>query len=169
MTLHQRLRSGNCVRGTINTGGKSHETINDTITELQARNRPDLLTLGYNFAGLVLTDEIDQQWLKERFSKVQDIFEGSWVFQEMTAKSLEKGIEKGREEGRQLALQALQTMQQAAIGIVAARFPELEELARTTISAINDLNRLQMLIIELSTSSSQEHTKRLLLLLAPSA
>ena len=59
---------------------------------------------------------------------MQDILEGSWVYQEMTAKSLEKGrqqgleegLEKGREEGRQ---QGIQAAQQIAISIVTARFP----------------------------------------------
>jgi hypothetical protein len=45
----------------LTRAGKSLETIEDMITELQARNRPDLLTLGYNFAGLVLTEEVDKQ------------------------------------------------------------------------------------------------------------
>src|SRR5690348_11041051 len=45
----------------LTQAGKSHQTIEDMITELQARNRPDLLTLAYNFAGLVFTDEMDQQ------------------------------------------------------------------------------------------------------------
>ncbi len=150
----------------LTQAGKSHETIDDMITELVARNRADLLTLGYNFAGLVLTDEIDKQWLRERFSKVQDIIEGSWVYQETIEKGLEKGREEGREEGRQ---QALQTVQQTAIRIVAARFPELEQLAKAIIVTISDLNQLQTLIIELSISSGQEHVKHLLLSLVSAA
>lgn len=129
------------------------------ITELQARNRPDLLTLGYNFAGLVFTDEMDQQWLKERFEKMQDMMEGSWVYQEMTAKSLEKGREEGRQQG----------LQQAAMSIVTARFPALEQLAKVIIASVSDLSRLEVLIVELSTSSSQEQTKQLLLSLVSAA
>ena len=155
----------------LTQAGKSHQTIEDMITELQVRNRPDLLTLGYNFAGLIFTDEIDQQWLKERFRNMEDIMEGSWVYQEMTAKSLEKGrqegleegLEKGREEGRQLGLQ------QAAINIVAARFPRLEQLAKVIIATISDLDRLDVLIVELSVSSSQEQTKEILLSLVSAA
>jgi len=145
----------------LTKGGKNRETVDDMVTELVARNRSDLLELGRNFAGLIFTDEVDKQWLKERFSKVQDILEESWVYQETLQKGIEQGIEqgleKGREEGRQLALQ------QTAISIAAARFPELERLARLIIAAISDLNRLQVLIVELSMSSSQEHAKELLL------
>ena len=157
----------------LTQAGKSRETVDDMICELVARDRPDLLALGHHCAGLIFTDEIDKQWLKERFSQVQNIFEESWVYQETIQKGreegLEKGLEQGREEGRQLALQAIQTVQQAAIGIVAERFPELEDIARAAIATISDLNRLQMLIIELSASSSLERTKRILHLLGPSA
>ncbi len=102
---------------------------------------------------------------------MEDIMEGSWVYQEITAKSLEKGrqegleegLEKGREEGRQLGLQ------QAAINIVAARFPRLEQLAKVIIATISDLDRLDVLIVELSVSSSQEQTKEILLSLVSAA
>jgi flagellar biosynthesis/type III secretory pathway protein FliH len=96
-----------------------------------------------------LKDEINRQWLKERFSKVREIIEQSWVYQET--------IEKGREEGRQQALQ------QTAIGIVAARFPELGQFATEIVETISDPNRLQTLTIELSIVSSQERAKELLL------
>jgi hypothetical protein len=86
---------------------------------------------------------------------MQDIMEGSWVYQEMTAKSLEKG----RQEG----------LQQAAIRIVAARFPKLEQLAKVIITTITDLDRLDVLIVELSVSSSQEQTKEILLSLVSAA
>lgn len=139
----------------LTRAGKSRQTIEDMIAELQARNRPDLLTLGYNFAGLIFTNETDQQWLKERFRNMEDIMEGSWVYQEMTARSLEKG----RQEG----------LQQAAISIVAARFPTLEQLAKVIVATITDLHRLEVLIVELSVSSSQEQTKEILLSLVSAA
>lgn len=125
------------------------------ITELVARNCSDLLELGHFCAGLVLKDEINRQWLKERFSKVQEIIEESWVYQET--------IEKGLQQGRQQALQ------QTAIGIVAARFPELEQFAKEIIETISNANRLQTLTIQLSVTPSQEHAKELLLSLVSAA
>jgi len=88
---------------------------------------------------------------------------------------LEEGLEQvreraraqGREEGRQQG--ALQTAQQIAISIVTARFPALEQLAKAIITTLSDLNRLEVLIVELSTSSSQEQTKQLLLSLVSAA
>src|SRR4051812_3275302 len=50
-------------------------------------------------------------------------------------------------------------LQQAAIRIVAACFPELEQLATKIIKQITDLKQLNKLIIELSTASSQERAK----------
>ena len=96
----------------------------------------------------IFKDEFDKQWLEERFKNVQEIIESSWVYQE----TLEKGIEKGRK-----ALQA------TACRIVAARFPELEQLAKEIVETIKDLDQLQMLVVELSIVSSQEHAKQLLL------
>ena len=54
-------------------------------------------------------------------------------------------------------------MQQAAIDMVIARFPELESLARPQITAVSNLERLQHLIIDLSISHNQEEMERVLL------
>jgi predicted transposase YdaD len=139
-------------------GGKNLATVDDMITELIVRNRQDLLGLAKFCAGLVFTDEANQHQIEERFDKVQDIIETSWVYQGT--------LQKGREEGRQ---QGIQTAQRMAVNIVAARFPELELLARAIITTICDLQRLEVLVVELSTSSSQEDTKQLLLSLVSTA
>jgi len=65
--------------------------------------------------------------------------------------SVRKVGEEGREEGREEG--AIQTAQQIAIRLVAKRFPELEKFARIVIAAVSDVERLQMLIIELSIAS----------------
>lgn len=129
----------------LTKGGQNLQTVDDMITELIARNRPDLLGLGQFCAGLVFTDEVSKQWLTERFDKVLNIFEESWTYQQ----TLQKG--------------ALQTAQRMAVSIVAARFPQLEQLAKLIIASISDPKRLEVLVVELSTSSSQEHAKELLL------
>jgi predicted transposase YdaD len=151
----------------LTKGGKNLEIVDDMINELLARNRSDLLGLGHFCAGLVFTDEVSKQWLKGRFAKVLEIIQESWVYQETLQKGIEQGIEKGREEG--LEEGRLQGLQQAAISIVTARFPELEQLAKLIIASISDLKRLEVLVIELSTSSSREHTKELLLSLVSPA
>jgi predicted transposase YdaD len=142
----------------LTKGGNNLAIVDEMINELLARNRSDLLGLGHFCAGLVFTDEVSKQWLKERFGKVQEIIQESWVYQE----TLQKGIAEGRKEGIQVA-------QQTAISIVARRFPQLELLAKAIITTISDLHQLQMLTIELSITSSQEHAKELLLSLVSAA
>ncbi|HEY4032627.1 MAG TPA: hypothetical protein VGL94_01520 [Ktedonobacteraceae bacterium] len=133
---------------------KSRVNVDDVINALAARSRPDLLMLGFYFASLVFTDEEDKQWLRERLSEVQEIVEGSCLYQLNIQKGFEEGLEKGREQG---------LLQQTAIRIVAARFPELEQFATPIIKQITDLKQVEKLSIELSIASSQERAKDFLL------
>ncbi|HWS82946.1 MAG TPA: hypothetical protein VN207_01660, partial [Ktedonobacteraceae bacterium] len=69
---------------------------------------------------------------------------------------MQKGVQEGREEG-------LQSQQQTAITLVMAGFPDLEMLARTKITAIADMKRLQQLILDLYMSRTREEVERVLL------
>ena len=62
--------------------------------------------------------------------------------------------EEGREEGRQEC--GVQTAQQIAINVVAKRFPGLKQRAQKSIATVNDLERLQELVPELSVLSQGE-------------
>jgi predicted transposase YdaD len=139
----------------LTKGGNTPQVVEEMASELAARDRSDLLELGLFCAGLVLKKKIDKQWLRERFRDMQSIIEDSWVYQEV--------IEKGLQQGRQ------QAFQQAAISVLKARFPELEQFATDIIETINDPQQLQMLIFELSIAPSQERAKELLLSLTSSA
>jgi hypothetical protein len=139
----------------LTKGGNTPQVVEEMASELAARDRSDLLDLGLFCAGLVLKKKIDKQWLRERFRDMQSIIEDSWVYQEV--------IEKGLQQGRQ------QAFQQAAISVLKARFPELEQFATDIIETINDPQQLQMLIFELSIAPSQERAKELLLSLTSSA
>jgi len=66
---------------------------------------------------------------------MHDILEESWAYQEIMGKGVQQGV---------LA------MQQTAINIVIRFFADLEELAKTKITAIDDLERLQQLILDLT-------------------
>ena len=129
--------------------GNTPQVVEEMASELAARSRSDLLELGLFCAGLVLKDEIDKRWLKERFHDMQSIIEDSWLYQEVIEKGLQQGIQQG--------------IQRAAMGIVRARFPELEQFAGQIVEKINDADRLQMLTIKLSIVPSQERAKELLL------
>jgi len=132
----------------LTQGGKSREVVEETIARLQATGHQDLLPLSYAFAALVFKKSADKLWLKERFEKMHDILEGSWAYQEIMGKGHQQGV---------LA------MQQTAINIVRRFFADLEELAKTRISAIEDLERLQQLILDLSISHTREQMEQVLL------
>ena len=74
----------------------------------------------------------------------------------MVQKGLLLGLKQGIEK-------SVLVMQQTAISIVIRCFAELEELVRTKITAINDLECLQQLILDLSKSRSQEEMAQVLL------
>jgi hypothetical protein len=135
----------------LTKGGDTPQVVEEMASELAARDRSDLLELGLFCAGLVLKKKIDKQWLRERFSNMQSIIEDSWLYQEV--------IDKGRQ----------QAFQQAAISVLKTRFPELEQFATAIIETVNDPQRLQMLIVELTIAPSQERAKELLLALTSDA
>src|SRR5579885_83018 len=85
--------------------GKRHEVIEEMIEGIVAAKQFNLLTLGEIFAGLVLKDSNDREWLKWRFAMHKDILEESWVYQEIVQEGLEKGMQKGIEQGLQQGLQ----------------------------------------------------------------
>jgi len=53
-------------------------------------------------------------------------------------------------------------MQQAVIDMVIANFADLETLARTKIAAIDDMQRLQHLIVDLSIAHTREQMEQVL-------
>ena len=79
-----------------------------------------------------------------------------WILNEGRAEGKAEGLLEGMQQG------ARKTAQQAAIGIVTARFPELELLAKATILGLDNVERLQHLIIDLSISHSKEEVERVL-------
>jgi predicted transposase YdaD len=147
-TLQQKGLEGLLPLLPLTQGGKSREIVEETIAQLQATGHQDLLPLSYAFASLVFTESTDKLWLKERFEKMHDILEESWAYQEIFGKGEQRGV---------LA------MQQTAINIVIRFFADLEELAKTKITAINDLERLQQLILDLTIAHTREQMKQVLL------
>ncbi len=128
--------------------GKNRAVVEEMIACLQASGHQDLLPLSYVFAALVLSKSADKHWLEERFEKMHDILEESWAYQKIVQKGIGKGV---------------QAMQQAAIDMVVANFANLETLARTKITAINNLERLQHLIVDLGISHTREQMEQVLL------
>jgi len=143
----------------LTQGGMEHEIVEDMFARLAGEQYRQLATMGFLFATLAFRNskrDSDQEWLESRFRHMHDILRESPAYQWILDEGREEGIQKGIQKGAQ-------AMQQAAIHMVIAHFADLEELARTKITALGDLERLQRLIIDLSISHSQEETKRVLL------
>jgi hypothetical protein len=132
--------------------GNNRETVEDMIAELKARNRADLLPLGWVFAGLVLEKSEDQEWLRERFNAMRDILEESPVYHWIE----ESGIKKGKQEGQQ------QVLQQMLVRRVKKRFPVLAPLAEERAAQLEDLEVLNNTVDAINDAETIEEARRIL-------
>ncbi|HEU5227787.1 MAG TPA: hypothetical protein VFU49_08235 [Ktedonobacteraceae bacterium] len=164
--------------------GERHEVIEEMIEGIVAAKQFNLLTLSEIFAGLVLKDVHDREWLKGRFAMHKDILEESWVYQEIVqegmAKGIQQGIQKGIEQGLQQGIQKgmeqgiEQGLQQGAEqerekqrhalisvvqGIIQGRFPALADLAKEQASKIADPVQLQELLIKIGLAKDIEEVR----------
>jgi len=123
--------------------GARRVVVDEMVTRLIAAEQYNLLPEAKMFAGLVLKDEADREWLKRRFVVYKDILEDSWVYQEIKQEAFEKGIEKERQ-------QELQRQRRALLTIVERRFPEMVDLIKKQSDAMEDPEVLQNLIVKMS-------------------
>jgi hypothetical protein len=137
-------------------GGATRANVQRMLDLLSGQGHEELAYVGFTLARSVFTkahDEANYAWLLERYgtmnSMIHDLLDEDPVYLSI----MQRGLQKGR----------LQTAQQTALQVIAARFPALEQLAQEIIETISDANRLQVLVVELSVSSSQEQAKELLL------
>ncbi len=147
----------------LTQGGNERAVVELMFARLAGEQFRQLATMGFLFAALAFHRSrrySDQEWLESRYNHMHDILRESPAYQWILNEGREEGRAEGLLEGMQRGSQ--KTAQQAAISIVVARFPELELLARATILAVDDLERLQHLIIDLSISHSQEEVERVL-------
>ncbi len=154
--------------------GNRQEVVEDVIAGLSpAREKPnkDLLSLAYGLAALVFNSTADHDWLRKRFSMLEDILKDSWAFQEIMQKGhdqglkegREKGLEEGREKGREEALrQEIQRHQQLLVAIVESRFPTLAQIAAEQSQALDNPERLQALILHVGLAQNEEKARKYL-------
>lgn len=123
------------------------------IAELKARDRTDLMPFGWVFAGLVLQE--DEEWLRERFTAMKDLFQESPVYQWIVEEGIEKGLEKGLQQG-------LQQLRQVLVRRVQKRFPVLAPLAREQAALIEDFEVLNNTIDAIIDAEAIEEARRIL-------
>lgn len=123
--------------------------------------------------------EQNQEWLIRRFRQMFNVVKDTPVYKEMVRdareEALQEGLEKGREEGLKEGLEKarseiekaqqekLEALRQILVGIVRARFPRLEKVARGQAAITEDEDEINDLIIKMSTAQSIEEAKRDLL------
>jgi predicted transposase YdaD len=143
--------------------GNRREVIQQMFRRLQEADKKDLLAISYRIAVLKLK-EIDQQWLKEMFMSVENIFEGTWMYDEIHQKGVKQGLEQGLEQGVKQGLeQGLQAQRALLLSFVKTHFPDEFTLANQQVGLIMTLPQAQELIDRLFVARTDGEVKAILL------
>jgi len=140
----------------LTEGGNNREVVEEMIAELKARNRTDLLALGWVFAGLVLVGSDDKEWLKERFTAMKDLFQESPVYQLIVEEGVEKGVQQGLQQG------SLQQSRKILVHYVQKRFPVLAPLAQEQVALIENIEILQNMLDAIYDAQTVEEVRHIL-------
>jgi predicted transposase YdaD len=139
--------------------GNRREVVQQMFHRLQQADKKDLLAIGYRITVLMLK-EIDQQWLKEMFMSVENIFEGTWMYDEIHQKGVKQGLEQGVKQGLEQGLQAQRTL---LLSFVKTHFPNELALANQQVGLIMTLPQAQELLDNLFVTRTDDEVKAILL------
>jgi hypothetical protein len=126
----------------LSNGGAEQPIVQGMLDDLIQLERPDLFRIAFRMAVRKMSAQ-GRKWLEKEYPMEYDALRMDplyWILQE---DSREEGLQQGIQ-------QAIQTTQQIAINVVAKRFPGLKKRAQESIATVNDLQRLQELIPDLS-------------------
>ncbi len=98
-------------------------------------------------------NEVDQEWLLRRYKQMFDLVKDTPVYREMMRDVREEGLKEGREEG----------LRQAAMDIIAERFPRMVRLATGILPTIDNSSVLRSLIVKMSTAQTATEAREHLL------
>lgn len=164
----------------LTKGEISRILIRETFEELLANKLYDLLPVGQTIASWLLQGT-NLEWLKKEYRKMLDLFRDSpayeWMTEDARAEGLAQGLEQGRKEAEQAREEAekarketmevhqrsLETFQQTVVALVAERFPKLARLAQKQVRAVEEVERLQQLILRVSLTQDAAEIEELLL------
>jgi predicted transposase YdaD len=132
--------------------GNRREVVEQMMSRLEQVGQTNLLALGYAFALRLLTQEMDQQWLKEKFMNEENIFEGTWIYDEILQKGMTKGLEQGLEALRATLLSFVETC-----------FPDQLALARASVAFTTTPLQVQELLQKLFAARTSDEVRALLL------
>jgi len=144
--------------------GKRREVVEDMIESLQQAGKADLLPLGYALSALIFKGEDEEQWLKERFTIMEDILEDSWAYQEMVQKGVAKGLKQGLERGTKRGLQrGLQVLRTTLIRFVETHFPDQVVLAKQQAKLLTTQEQVQEMLDKLFVARTGDEAREMLL------
>lgn len=132
----------------LTNGGAERPIVQGMLDDLMRLERPDLFSIAFRMAVRKMSAQ-GRKWLEKEYPMEYDALRMDplyWILQE---DSREEGLQQGIQQG-------IRTTQQIAINVVAKRFPGLKQRAQERISTVNDLQRLQELIPDLSVLSQGE-------------
>ena len=139
----------------LTKGGATREKVEIMLSELNTKGNEDLALAGFTLA-LAMFDRstaesglADRKWLIERYnsmySMLHDLLHVDPMYQAI--------VQEGRQEERQ---ERIRDLQQTALKIIRANFPQLEQVTEPRISALGDLPRLQQLVDALIFARGEE-------------
>jgi len=137
-------------------GGQDRSVIEHIINELnqpEVEKRADLLTWTYCLAGLVVEEESDRLWLKQRFAMLKNILEESWTYQEIKKEGFEEGL-------KEACGQIVQRQRQNLLLLIQVYFPALLQLAEGICNAIQTFEELQDLLQKVLLAKKDEQEVR---------
>ncbi len=140
--------------------GARREVVETVFEELTQKGKTNLLSVAQTLASLAFgraKNEVDQEWLLRRYKQMFDLVKDTPVYREMMRDAREEGLKEGREEGREEGLR------QAAMDIIAERFPRMVRLATGILPTIDNSSVLRSLIVKMSTAQTATEAREHLL------
>ena len=134
-------------------GGTEPELMQEMTETLLDAGEKELLALAFMFGNTVDGGRAYNEWFAKRLAMLDDILEGSPLYQEL----LRRGAEKGREEERR---RRIQEQRDTVVNFVQMRFPELVPLARQNLQFIHDPEELHNLILKLFAAQTAEEARQ---------
>ena len=128
----------------LSKDGRNFAVLDEVVTRLNDAKELELLALTRLFADVAFPSEGDRAYITRRFAMLQDI-ESTPTYQRL--------VEKGQFLGTQQSIEA----------IVSRRFPSLSTLVKDQIKQITDLEKLQDILLNVSTARTARELKKYLL------
>jgi hypothetical protein len=104
----------------------------------------------------------ERDWLRRRFSMLDELLEESWFLQEILQRGKEQGIEQERARAEQERTQILERERHVSVALVENRYASLVPLVKKKVEMISDISILQQLVLQLSLASGEEAVRKYL-------